>query len=72
MVILTGCGEKVEQVEERKSGDTQDEVIVYVTETGKKYHRSNCRHLKYSKIEKTLEDAKAEGYEACKVCKPGE
>ena len=47
-----------------------DEVYVYITKTGKKYHRDGCRYLKHSKILITLEDAKARGYEACKVCKP--
>lgn len=43
---------------------------VYVTKTGKKYHTINCRHLKYSKKEITLERAKELGYSACKVYKP--
>ncbi len=42
---------------------------VYTTKTGKKYHKSNCRYLKYSKKEIKLEKAKALGYQACKVCK---
>lgn len=43
---------------------------VYITNTGKKYHRSGCRYLKKSKIKKTLKWAKSHGYTACKVCKP--
>jgi len=43
---------------------------VYVTKTGEKYHKSNCRYLKYSKKEITLKKALNYGYEACKVCKP--
>ena len=42
---------------------------VYITKTGKKYHRSSCRTLK-SRIKTTLKQAKSDGYTACKVCKP--
>jgi biopolymer transport protein ExbD len=45
-------------------------VTVYVTETGSKYHLGSCRHLRKSKIKTTLQQAKADGYTACKVCKP--
>lgn len=43
---------------------------VYITNTGKKYHRNGCRYLKRSKKKVTLKWAKAHGYTACKVCKP--
>lgn len=43
---------------------------VYITNTGKKYHKNRCRYLKKSKIKKTLSWAKKHGYKACKVCKP--
>ena len=49
---------------------TKVETIVYITKTGEKYHRGDCRYLKKSKIEITLKDAKKKGYEPCKVCKP--
>ena len=52
------------QVEEPKSQ------TVYVTRTGRKYHREGCRYLAQSKIPMTLKDAKAKGYEPCKVCRP--
>jgi biopolymer transport protein ExbD len=45
-------------------------VTVYVTRTGKKYHRDGCRYLTASKIEISPKDAKAKGYTACKVCRP--
>lgn len=47
-----------------------DETVVYITKTGKKYHRGSCRYLKQSKIKTTLKKAKRAGYGACKVCKP--
>ncbi len=43
---------------------------VYTTKTGEKYHKSNCRYLKYSKKVIKLDKAKELGYQACKVCKP--
>lgn len=43
---------------------------VYVTKTGKKYHKSNCHYLKNSKTEITFEKAIDLYYTACSVCKP--
>lgn len=42
--------------------------IVYVTETGSKYHKANCSYLKNSKIEMTLSNAEAQGYTPCSRC----
>lgn len=42
--------------------------IVYVTNTGKKYHKSNCSYLKKSKIQMNLSEAKSQGYTACSRC----
>ncbi|WP_167957494.1 ComEC/Rec2 family competence protein [Anaerosporobacter faecicola] len=44
--------------------------VVYITDTGKKYHKAGCRYLKSSKTKTTVEKAKKAGYEPCKVCKP--
>lgn len=49
-----------------------DDVYVYVTESGDKYHKEDCRFLKKSKIKLTLEEAKEKGYKPCSVCKPPE
>lgn len=46
------------------------EVTVYVTNTGEKYHRDGCRHLRRSRNPMTLTEARRRGYEACKVCRP--
>ena len=42
---------------------------VYVTKTGKKYHKSSCRYLSKSKRAIDYSDAK-QFYSACSVCKP--
>lgn len=43
---------------------------VYITNTGEKYHRGTCRYLRYSKYAISKSDAIAQGYTACKVCRP--
>jgi hypothetical protein len=48
----------------------QANYTVYITPTGKKYHTEFCRTIKGNKTAVSLEDAKARGYEACKVCRP--
>ncbi len=48
----------------------EDEVTVYITNSGEKYHADGCRYLSNSEIPISLDDALAEGYEPCKVCKP--
>lgn len=42
--------------------------MVYVTRTGKKYHRDGCTHLR-SRIPISLKEAKVR-YSPCKVCMP--
>lgn len=53
-----------------QQSDQKKEVTVYVTRTGKKYHRDGCRYLAQSKFPISLKDAQAKGYTACKVCHP--
>lgn len=43
---------------------------VYITNTGKKYHRSSCFYLRKSKIKISLSNAKSRGYTACSKCRP--
>ena len=45
---------------------------VYITKTGKRYHRAGCRYLAHSSIKTTLKEAKANGYTPCRVCHPPE
>ncbi len=53
----------------QRSNQTQ---TVYITRSGKRYHRDGCRYLSMSKIPISLKDAKANGYTPCKVCHPPE
>jgi endonuclease YncB( thermonuclease family) len=44
--------------------------IVFVTKTGRKYHRDGCRYLQTSRIEKSRKDAEAKSLTPCSVCRP--
>lgn len=61
----------------KKSAKTKAKVVkkttggtVYITNTGEKYHRGTCRYLRYSKYSISKSDAIAQGYTACRVCRP--
>jgi micrococcal nuclease len=47
-----------------------DDPLVYITETGGKYHLDGCRYLARSRIPISLSEAAALGYEPCGHCKP--
>jgi endonuclease YncB( thermonuclease family) len=53
-----------------QSPTDQGAVIVYITASGKKYHRAECRHLRKSCIPMDLNEARVRGYEPCSQCKP--
>ena len=44
-------------------------VTVYITRTGSKYHRADCRYLRKSSIPISLEEAKGR-YSPCSACSP--
>lgn len=48
---------------------TSENIIVYITRTGSKYHHFGCRHLSKSTIPIKLFEARKR-YEACSVCLP--
>lgn len=47
-----------------------NELTVYITNTGSKYHRDGCRYLRQSKHAISKSNAQARGYDACSVCRP--
>lgn len=49
-----------------------DEVTVYVTEHGRKYHNKDCQYVRSGGIAVTLKEAKARGCSPCSKCKPPE
>lgn len=44
--------------------------IVFITRTGIRYHKGDCRYLRKSRIPIGAEEACQKGYTPCKVCKP--
>lgn len=46
----------------------KNEDVVYVTESGTKYHKEGCPYLKSSKIMVSLEQAVMEGKQPCSRC----
>lgn len=57
----------VSTVAAETDADPQSE-IVYITDTGEKYHRDGCHYLRESRHAISLEDAQNEGYTPCKKC----
>ena len=53
-----------------KAPPQQTGEIVYVTRTGKKYHRAGCQYLRKSQLPRKKSEAIAQGYGACKGCRP--
>lgn len=66
--IHTQNGYTNAQSEIRK--DTEDNTLVYVTKSGKKYHAKNCVYIKNKSnvTEINVDDAEMLGYEKCDVC----
>jgi len=52
-----------------KRGESSPDEIVYVTKTGRMYHREACTYLSSSKIAISLEEA-IKSYSPCSVCNP--
>jgi|TARA_B100001971_G_C17973137_1_gene423451 competence protein ComEC len=70
LLTVSACGTKSDSKSTTNQlGDYKNQ-SVFVTKTGKKYHRDNCRYLKSSKREIELSAALDKGYTPCKVCKP--
>ncbi len=67
--ITTEDGAEVASAPAKAPAEKQ-EVTVYITKTGSKYHRLGCKYLSKSCIPISLEDAKARGYGPCSVCGP--
>jgi micrococcal nuclease len=47
-----------------------EDLTVYVTNTGERYHREGCSSLRRSRIPISLGEAVRSGYEPCSICKP--
>ena len=62
---------KISSIVSNKSTPTKNlSMVVYITKSDKKYHRSTCPKVKNKKITMSRQDAIAKGYKPCGVCKP--
>ncbi len=53
------------------STQSSEQYVWIAVDSGEKYHKESCRTIKNSETKQvTKEEAAAQGYEACKVCKP--
>lgn len=68
--LLIGLACASSQPQPARAFTGQKPVVVYITNTGKKYHVDGCRYLRKSRIPMKLEDAKRAGYAPCSVCRP--
>ena len=62
--------EKIKKTKKPKAIDKSSSITVYITKTGKKYHRGSCSYLRSSKIPISLKNAVARGYTPCSRCRP--
>ena len=57
-----------EEAQDTVQGEEED--IVYITETGEKYHRAGCQYLRNSSQEIARGEAEARGLTPCSKCNP--
>ena len=70
LTIKTKGSDNIHKETRNNEVDKKEEVIVYVTKTGTKYHVDGCQYLNDSKIPISLEEAELEGYLPCDKCNP--
>jgi hypothetical protein len=58
------------KIEKPKAIDKSASIKLYITRTGKKYHRGSCSYLRKSKIPISLKKLCARGYTPCSRCNP--
>jgi len=64
-------GRSIYKANDAPGGDENSEkvsAVVYVTNTGSKYHEEDCFHLRKSRREMSQDEAELQGYEACAHC----
>lgn len=64
-----GLWKQISKKDDLTPENNNSDEIVYITKTGSKYHRENCRYLSKSKIPIMLSDA-VNSYSPCSVCNP--
>ena len=64
---LTACGSSADD-ETTQIEEIED--VVYITDTGTKYHAQGCQYLSQSCHEIDRQEAEDKGYEPCSKCNP--
>ena len=70
LLTVSACGSKSDSKSTNSQVVTNKEQTVFVTRTGKKYHRDGCQYLRQSKRKIELSSAINKGFTPCKVCRP--
>ncbi len=60
----------VSELDKERNSFNPKSDFVYVTETGSKYHLSNCPTLKSISDKLYVHDAEGAGYDPCRICDP--
>lgn len=63
------CNPAASTVRQQVKQKATDDITVYITRTGKKYHRAGCRYLRRNMIPMKLSEARKR-YSPCSVCMP--
>jgi hypothetical protein len=72
VAFVAGSGRQtsvVQAAQAQAAADDDKSITVYITKTGTKYHKAECRYLAKSSIPITL-DVAAKRFTACSVCRP--
>lgn len=69
---MSNVSTSLNAVQTTRSNVRANEETVYVTATGEKYHKANCRYVKGKSNLKSMDKSVAEeaGFDPCSVCKP--
>ena len=70
LLTVSGCGSKSDSKSTASQVLRNEEQTIFVTRTGKKYHRDGCQYLRQSKKKIEISAALNKGYTPCKVCRP--
>ena len=70
LLTVSACGTKSDSKSTTSQTGDYKTQTVFVTRTGKKYHRDGCQYLRQSKRKIELSAAIDKGYTPCKVCRP--
>ena len=67
---ISPTAEQEKTEEKAASTESQNDQMVYITASGKKYHKLGCRYLMGNYRSITIEEAKRRGLEPCNFCYP--